>query len=734
MKEQIFGISLSAETDDRFNLVNVTADKRPKFAILKIGGRDYISREFYKDKKFEGFYRLCKENGICVGAYFVGNANSIEIADKEATYLRSLLQEYEFEYPIFYYLEGEILGINKRRLTTITNRVTGIIRSAGYLPGVYASMETLAAHVFNLELNSGIVRWVKSWTLHEPTFTDTNLTVDMWEFGGDTNRIRSNTIGGALVYQTYSSVDYMKFTREMRFNGFGSPIHYLTKEDLKILEPKFWPEYTIKMDGTTELLEKPIEKTVVVTVPTPTPAPTPAPVVKEKVSADDIIQRAKNVASSIYGTQLATKEEELVEANPGVQTMLEYIKSKGLDPREFAEIMGSAMKANKVEQQEEEPATITVEEKPVLTEALKVETKPTPHGVEYVPVKEEPATITVGEKPDLTEVIKVEAKPIPLVVAHEPVKEEPVKEEEKKVEEPKKEVDIELVIQILKMQGKEITMGNIMETQALLSGEIKETASKEVLEIKGEEPEPVVEKEPAPEPEPIPEPEPEPEVDLFIIASGYNGTDYENMQTTSFNNLHDAISECRRVSNERKKTFYVYDDKTKEQVYGNVVPEPKPEPKVNPIPDIPEFGTKNDSVLPEDIPDNTANWGKAFKGSDLTNLTKEDLYMKVNNDQVTATFMEGEIDRSKETNVIRVADSVMVLNELVIGTIVKFSKIYVTPDMQYPIKAELLKSDFGIITGYDLKTGIVTIDYGKMFVYKDDITQYAKWIDVTEVH
>ena len=108
--------------------------------------------------------------------------------------------------------------------------------------------------------------------------------------------------------------------------------------------------------------------------------------------------------------------------------------------------------------------------------------------------------------------------------------------------------------------------------------------------------------------------------------------------------------------------------------------------------------------------------------------------MKVNNDQVTATFMEGEIDRSKETNVIRVADSVMVLNELVIGTIVKFSKIYVTPDMQYPIKAELLKSDFGIITGYDLKTGIVTIDYGKMFVYKDDITQYAKWIDVTEVH
>ena len=560
MKEQIFGISLSAETDDRFNLVNVTADKRPKFAILKIGGRDYISREFYKDKKFEGFYRLCKENGICVGAYFVGNANSIEIADKEATYLRSLLQEYEFEYPIFYYLEGEILGINKRRLTTITNRVTGIIRSAGYLPGVYASMETLSAHVFNLELNSGIVRWVKSWTLHEPTFTDTNLTVDMWEFGGDTNRIRSNTIGGALVYQTYSSVDYMKFTREMRFNGFGNPIHYLTKEDLKILEPKFWPEYTIKMDGTTELLEKPIEKTVVVTVPTPTPAPTPAPVAKEKVSADDIIQRAKNVASSIYGTQLATKEEELVEANPGVQTMLEYIKSKGLDPREFAEIMGSAMKANKVEPQEEEPATVTVEEEPVLTEVLKVETKPiplmkdcTPHGVEYVPVKEESA-----------------------------------KEEEKKVEEPKKEVDVELVIQILKMQGKEITMGNIMETQALLSGEVKETAPKEVLEIKGEEPEPVVEKEPAPEPEPIPEPEPEPEVDLFIIASGYNGTDYENMQTTSFNNLHDAISECRRVSNERKKTFYVYDDKTKEQVYGNVVPEPAPEPEVNPIPDVPD--------------------------------------------------------------------------------------------------------------------------------------------------
>ena len=695
MKEQIFGISLSAETDDRFNLVNVTADKRPKFAILKIGGRDYISREFYKDKKFEGFYRLCKENGICVGAYFVGNANSIEIADKEATYLRSLLQEYEFEYPIFYYLEGEILGINKRRLTTITNRVTGIIRSAGYLPGVYASMETLSAHVFNLELNSGIVRWVKSWTLHEPTFTDTNLTVDMWEFGGDTNRIRSNTIGGALVYQTYSSVDYMKFTREMRFNGFGNPIHYLTKEDLKILEPKFWPEYTIKMDGTTELLEKPIEKTVVVTVPTPTPAPTPAPVAKEKVSADDIIQRAKNVASSIYGTQLATKEEELVEANPGVQTMLEYIKSKGLDPREFAEIMGSAMKANKVEPQEEEPATVTVEEEPVLTEVLKVETKPiplmkdcTPHGVEYVPVKEESA-----------------------------------KEEEKKVEEPKKEVDVELVIQILKMQGKEITMGNIMETQALLSGEVKETAPKEVLEIKGEEPEPVVEKEPAPEPEPIPEPEPEPEVDLFIIASGYNGTDYENMQTTSFNNLHDAISECRRVSNERKKTFYVYDDKTKEQVYGNVVPEPAPEPEVNPIPDV---------------PDNTDNLDIAsdmtFKGSDLNNLTKEDLYMKVNNDQVTATFMEGEIDRSKETNVIRVADSVMVLNELVIGTIVKFSKIYVTPDMQYPIKAELLKSDFGIITGYDLKTGIVTIDYGKMFVYKDDITQYAKWIDVTEVH
>lgn len=211
-----FGIDISKWQGD-FDIAAAKKNEGIEFVILKIGGGD---NGLYKDKKFDTNYSKCEACGMPKGVYFFGHALTLDEAKKEATYLISLLANHKFEYPVFYDVEADMLSLNKSALTEIIEYVCNAIEKAGYWSGIYASVST-----FNSEVNddklSKYSHWVASWSKTKPTLSKGGDT-QMWQFGGETNKLRSNKVNGQVVDQDYCYVDYPTLIKKAGLNGYGS--------------------------------------------------------------------------------------------------------------------------------------------------------------------------------------------------------------------------------------------------------------------------------------------------------------------------------------------------------------------------------------------------------------------------------------------------------------------------------------------------------------------------------
>lgn len=159
------------------------------FAILKAGGGD---SGLYKDSKFERNYAACIELGIPVGAYFFGQAMDIPTAQKEADYFCSLIAGKKLDMGVWYDVEAKML--NAGGLVNIVNGFLVRLKERGYECGVYASES-----VFKGKLKAITApRWIARWTKTKPS-----IDFKIWQFGGETNLIRSNKVAGVVCDQNY---------------------------------------------------------------------------------------------------------------------------------------------------------------------------------------------------------------------------------------------------------------------------------------------------------------------------------------------------------------------------------------------------------------------------------------------------------------------------------------------------------------------------------------------------
>lgn len=160
------------------------------------------------------------ECGLPKGAYFYGNAKSVADAKKEAEYFISILSGKKYEYPVFYDVEGKMITDNDRAtLTEIVKAFCEIIESAGYWVGIYSSES-----FFNSEMNDGELtrysHWVARWGKSKPA-PNSGAETQMWQFGGETNLIRSNKINGQTCDQDYCYVDYPTKIKAEGLNGYA---------------------------------------------------------------------------------------------------------------------------------------------------------------------------------------------------------------------------------------------------------------------------------------------------------------------------------------------------------------------------------------------------------------------------------------------------------------------------------------------------------------------------------
>lgn len=211
-----FGIDVSHWQGD-FDFARAKSKEGVEFAIIKAGGGD---AGLYKDSKFEANYKKCEDCGLPKGAYFYGNAKSTAEAKKEAEYFISILKGKRYEYPVFYDVEGKMITQNDRAtLTEIVKTFCSLVEAAGYWVGIYSSES-----FFNSEMNDGELtrysHWVARWGKSKPAPTS-GAETQMWQFGGETNLIRSNKINGQTCDQDYCYVDYPVKIKAAGLNGYA---------------------------------------------------------------------------------------------------------------------------------------------------------------------------------------------------------------------------------------------------------------------------------------------------------------------------------------------------------------------------------------------------------------------------------------------------------------------------------------------------------------------------------
>ena len=121
------------------------------FAIIRAGGRFYVSGGFYSDDRFVENLKGAKNNGIMVGVYFFSQANTRKMAREEVDYTIKLLEEAgyttkDLDLPIF--MDYETAGgsdallydLTQEQGTKVAKEWMNYAISKGFTPGIYTDL------------------------------------------------------------------------------------------------------------------------------------------------------------------------------------------------------------------------------------------------------------------------------------------------------------------------------------------------------------------------------------------------------------------------------------------------------------------------------------------------------------------------------------------------------------------------------------------------------------------
>lgn len=211
---QNFGIDTS-RYQGNFNFSQAVKEG-VKYAILKAGGSDGKSIKRYTDSEFENSYSKCKAIALPVGAYYYGADLTIEDAKASAQHFLSLLKGKIFEYPVYYDVEGAMLNLDKTLLNQIVDTFCSTVQAAGYYTGIYASASPFSTKLTDRKFT----HWSACYGKNKPSTSN----CDIWQFGGNTNFIRSNTVAGVVCDQDYCYVDFPTLIEQKGLNGYTKEV------------------------------------------------------------------------------------------------------------------------------------------------------------------------------------------------------------------------------------------------------------------------------------------------------------------------------------------------------------------------------------------------------------------------------------------------------------------------------------------------------------------------------
>ena len=247
---KVFGIDISKYQKDMD--LNQAKKEGVNFAIIRgMYGNS-------KDTFFESNYTKAKNAGLGVGVYWWTRAVNEAQAKEEAQILiDSCLKGKQFEYPIYIDVEDKLLsGLGKEKVDAIITSALETLENAGYYAGFYLNYDWYTNKCNGSELAKKYTVWLARWTSKEQS------QYPMWQFGGETNYIRTNQIAGQTCDQDYAYVDFPSIIKNGGFNGYskgtntGSQTSNSTPTTNTSTETKA-TSYTVKKGDTlSEIAEK----------------------------------------------------------------------------------------------------------------------------------------------------------------------------------------------------------------------------------------------------------------------------------------------------------------------------------------------------------------------------------------------------------------------------------------------------------------------------------------------
>lgn len=216
--EKIFGIDISSyQGDIDFKKVK---DEGVNFVIIRAGYTGYsdgVSKKI--DDYFEKHYKSAKENNLDVGAYWFSRATSYDQGKSEAEFMyNNCLKNKRFEYPIAMDVEDNYYQskVSKDKITEAIKGFCDYLENKGYYVCIYANSNWFNNYIDTDKL-SKYDKWIASWGYNKPNYPNCGI----WQFGGETNRIRSNKIAGIIVDQDYAYYDYPSIIKDKKLNGYN---------------------------------------------------------------------------------------------------------------------------------------------------------------------------------------------------------------------------------------------------------------------------------------------------------------------------------------------------------------------------------------------------------------------------------------------------------------------------------------------------------------------------------
>lgn len=169
------------------------------YAIIRVGyGDDIFSQD---DRQFKRNADECTRVGLPFGVYIYSYATSIDQSRSEAQHVLRLIKNYKLSYPVYYDLEdsGTTGQCSNSFIADMAQNFCNIIKSRGYVPGVYANTNWWNNKLTDRRFDS----WQK-WVAQYASRCTYSGDYGMWQYASDG---RVNGINGN-VDVNYCYIDY----------------------------------------------------------------------------------------------------------------------------------------------------------------------------------------------------------------------------------------------------------------------------------------------------------------------------------------------------------------------------------------------------------------------------------------------------------------------------------------------------------------------------------------------